>query len=521
MGKKSKLRQQHTPLKSHTKRGTVLVPPLGALNIQLIDFERDLLPEHLWIAALARKFGLSSAHQPYERLMDALDEVWPDDKTPCLGLISDFGQVPVDERPSFLERHRDLIRSVFHDPIGRILAFYPDSPASWLIDKNELEKGGSLDPEVEIPNVRRLVLDLMPAKDAYAGHLRVLPFGRLLKHRKMFFLRDIEVVDLLPKYPTHLSEEERRHVQQFVRTALNTIYMQTERYTKAEWPRYFWRHNYNLVQCKPKALPITGARPISLEEGQELINKIGQSGKIAREYLDRLAPRLRLDLYDTTRDEILFGLFARLSRLFILIAEEVSLWARDTGGIMLRCLADTAITFCYLAIAGTDEDFRKFREYGEGQEKLLMLQLQDSYPGDKSLEGRSFEAISDELGGFVPEVLSIELGHWSKKDTRKLAAEAGLGRFYRLVYSPASSDLHGTWMSLKHSNLCRCAEALHRFHRLPAYTEPPAYVQTVSMAQDLYAYCVSVAVDRLGYPALHQQLPLLLSEREAGAGIPD
>ena len=182
---------------------------------------------------------------------------------------------------------------------------------------------------------------------------------------------------------------------------------------------------------------------------------------------------------------------------------------------MLRCLADTAITFSYLMVAGTDEDYRKFREYGEGQEKLLMLHLQDSYPTEKSREGRSSEAISSELGAFTPEVLSIELGNWSKKDSRKLAAEAGLERFYRLIYSPTSSDLHGTWLSLKHSNLCRCAEALHRFHRLPAYSEPPFYVDMVAAAQSLYAHCVGVAIDRLGYPPLDRPLPQFLQESEA------
>ena len=331
MAKKRKYRQRHTALKSHARKGTALVPPLSALNIQLLDFQRELLPEHLWIAAIARHFGAASAHEPYERLMDALDEVWPDDRTPCFGLISDFGLVPVGERSGFLEKHRDIIEAMFHDPIGRVLSYYPDCPASWLIDNERLEKEGRRDPEVDIPALRTLVLDLMPANDSYAGHLRVLPFGRLLKHGKIHLLRDLEVVDLLPKYPTQLSEEERLHVQQFVRTALNTIYMETERYSGAEWPKYFWRHNYNLAQCKPTTLPMLGARAISSEEGQELVNKLEQSAAIAREYLNRLAPRVRLDLYDPTRDEIAFGLFARLSRLFILLAEDVSLWARDTG----------------------------------------------------------------------------------------------------------------------------------------------------------------------------------------------
>jgi hypothetical protein len=40
--------------------------------------------------------------------------------------------------------------------------------------------------------------------------------------------------------------------------------------------------------------------------------------------------------------------------------------------------------------------------------------------------------------------MQIELGSWAKKDVRKLAADVGMERFYRLVFSPTSSDVHGS-----------------------------------------------------------------------------
>ncbi len=144
-----------------------------------------------------------------------------------------------------------------------------------------------------------------------------------------------------------------------------------------------------------------------------------------------------------------------------------NLWARDVGAIILRCLADSAITFGYLVVKGTSEDFIHFIEYGEGQQKLLMLHLQDNYPEDRSLDGLTAEELSESQGRFTPELIDIELGHWSKKDARRLAKEAGMERLYRLVYNPASGDVHGTWFALKGSNLTHCAEPLHRFHRPP------------------------------------------------------
>jgi hypothetical protein len=191
------------------------------------------------------------------------------------------------------------------------------------------------------------------------------------------------------------------------------------------------------------------------------------------------------------------------------MCEDPFLWARDTSGIMLRPLAETAITFGYLAKVGTENDFTRFIEYGEGQQKLLMVQLQDNYPAEKSLEGQSAEEMADEFE-IWPEVLEIELGNWSKKDARRLAAEAGLEDLYRLVFSPASGDLHGSWLSLKSSNLVRCAEPLHRWHRLPTFTEPPFFVNTAVAAQKLYERCYGLAVETLKYPESAVKLEPLL-----------
>jgi hypothetical protein len=220
-----------------------------------------------------------------------------------------------------------------------------------------------------------------------------------------------------------------------------------------------------------------------------------------RNYVERVATQCRMDLYDPLKHEILVGLFARSVRLFLLISENPDLWARDISGIVLRCLVETAISFAYIAQKGTDDEFRKFKEYGVGQRKLLMLHLQDSYDRDTTLEGKSVRDISDELGGgFAAEFIPIETGNWAKKDTRRLALECGLEKYYRLVFAPTSADVHGTWASLTGSNLSVCGEPLHRFHQLPSYAEPPLYVNTLVAAQELLTDLYSRAQTRLAFP---------------------
>jgi hypothetical protein len=330
--------------------------------------------------------------------------------------------------------------------------------------------------------------------------------NRLLKHKRVFFNKGLEFVDLLPKYPRDCNEEEKYHVQSAVRTILNNFYQSEDRYSARAWPKYFWRHNYDLVPCRPINLLIRGSQPLTNEQVPTLGQVLVENAAKARRFLDSLASRTRCDIYDPDREEILFGLFARSVRLYCLTSEDPNLWARDMAGIMLRCLADTTITFCYLAKCGEEEEFRKFREYGEGQQKLLMLQLQDNHPDARSLEGQNAEAVSGEMGGFMAELTDIELGHWTKKNARELAYASGLEKLYRLVYTPTSGDLHGMWLSLKNSNLCHCAEPLHRFHRLPSYVEPPLYLETMVVMQALFENCVEVGVEVLSFPPLEPPL---------------
>lgn len=473
--------------------------PLSEMNLDLIEWERDLLPEHLWIAALADIFPIESVHTQFSDFMDIIDPYIPKGSY-AFGLISDFGLVPEEKREEFWNKHQSEIERLFHKPIGRILAFYPDNPASWLVSMKLIKREDSLDPEVELNRLRNLVNKLLPGKDDYAGHLRALPLGRVFKHRIIKISADLPIIELLPKYRVDCTLEEQHHVQSFARITIDMMYREKSQYKSKAWPQQFWRHNFDLAVCQPHNYYIMGSNPVTEESLPLLIEVLSSNVQIARAYITGLWKKVPCDLYDPTRDEILFGLFARLLKFYSLIAENPSIWSRDTGGIFLRCMTECAITFAYLVLRGNQGDFEKFKDYGNGQEKLLMLHLQDNYDGYTTLEGRDFEAISQELGSFNVELIDINLGNWIKKDTRQLAAEAGMERIYKLIFSPASSDVHGTWLSLKQSSLIRCAEPLHRFHRLPSYTEAPAYVNTIQIAQEVCEHCIALAIEKLGYP---------------------
>lgn len=505
---------QYTSLSRHKKKGTELRPPLSRSEVALIDWSRDLLPEHLWIGSLAVHFGLDQVWDPFTHLMDALDDYLPEGYT-ALGLISDFAAVPESARRAFLLDNSDLVREAFLEPLGRQLAFYPLAPARWLVSDQALEAGGALDPERELPRVRKIVEGLLPGKDPFSGRVRTLPMYRLFKHQKVKFFESLPVASLIPRYPGKLNAEDRYHVESVARQLVSFRLQQSNSPLTTSWAEYFWRHNLDLAICRPREAEVVAKAPISAVDRDRIATTLHDNAVTARDYLLELQRVYRPDLYDPTRDEVLSGLFSRVTRLYCVLAEDPYLWARDLAGILLRALADSAISFGYLAKKGTAEDFARFVRYGEGQQKLLMLQLQDLYPGGRTMDGRSMEDISAELGGFLPELMEIELGHWAKADTRKLAIAAGMEPLYRLVFTPASGDLHGSWISLKESNLTRCSESLHRYHRLPSYVEPPFYLDTANTARELYEQCRRIGVESLGYPRPTAQLARFDVERPA------
>ncbi|MBN1629443.1 MAG: hypothetical protein JW990_06760 [Thermoleophilia bacterium] len=496
---------RHTPLTKHTRKGSELRGPLSDLTVKPIGWTRDLLPEHLWLAGLADLYGVDDAHHPFNEFMDLIDE-FIDDKQGAYGLISDFGLVDESRRDEFLTQHTGAVQKLFINPIGRILSFYPDNPAAWLLREDLIQEGGSLSPEFELGRLRRLVTDLYDGRDQPAGHLRCVPLNRILKHGNLLFSERVEVTKLLPKYPTGCTEEEKAHVQSSVRAMTNMLYGEKPSLTGRAWPSYFWRHNLDLEACRPQRMfAIQGSR-VEADAEDALVATCAANANLAVEYVDALALSIPYDLYSPEKGEVFFGLLSRVIRLYSLIMADTNLWQRDTGGIMVRCLADTAITFGYLAKAATEEEVSTFIRYGEGQEKLLMLHLQDTHPGALGLDGRTADEISDELGGFHTELLNIELGNWSKKDTRKMALAAGMEKLYRLIYSPASSEVHGEWGSLKHATLCYCTEPLHRLHRMPVFTHAPMNAHLLVAAQVILEVCLEIGVDKLGYPKMAEQL---------------
>jgi len=418
-------------------------------------------------------------------------------------MISDFGRIPENKRAEIVNNHQDLIIGAFVQPFGKIIKLYPSAPCYWLLPKEWLKNSKDSTNEA-ITKLSETLVKLYPAKDSYCGYLRIIPLRRLFEEEKIAFTKKFDFFDLFPKYPNGLNDEDRAMCESIGRSLLGAV---LNNYVNVDWAKYFWRQNFQLSPCQIKKQPIIYKKPLSEDFSNKLALIRNSNVKLLSKYVEDVMNNYKFDLYAPENDEVVLGLFSRVIRLASAIHENAFLWAFDFSRIILRCLSDTVITFCYLISKKDDDLFASFIEYGKGKEKLLLLHLQETHPKEVTPSGETPRILVDQLGGGLsPALIDINLGDWKAVSVRDMAEACGLLDIYRIIYDPTSSDIHGTWTSIKNVNLTYCANPLHRFHRLPQTEQPPFFLQPLEITITLVQRAINFAQKHWNFPPMKAEL---------------
>lgn len=489
-------KRQTTPLGTHRRIGKQLKPPLAQLPVSLSHWDRDLLPEMLWVDAALDNLGWDRAPGPMRAALDAIEGSADSGPKGAVlsGLISSFSAVPSERRPTARAALRDLHLddATLPEPFRHALGLYPECPAAWLIE--DWRKTNRVDPEIGIGHLKAAVLRLFDSRSVYSTRCRMVPLGRLIERGEIRPPRHSPIIDLFSKYPAHLSDDEQRAAESMARATFGAI---TPLLLEgAQWPQYFWRQNYQISVCQPVGQPPTEGQPLSKELSEAIIAQITDAIGRLRSVIDEAATQAPLDIYEINKDEVLFGLLSRQFRLFTALALDIRLWAPDLGRMLLRPMADALITLKWLISRNDSALFDKFKTFSAGKRKLLKLHIEEFADGARldlaELESYLSDSVNEEIW---EELLPIDLGvNFADVSMRKMALEVELDDLYNLVFSPSSGEVHGEWMSLKEFNLHRCGNPLHRFHRLPRLSplpvlDPGAVVQAAGiLAATLHAW---------------------------------
>jgi len=442
---------------------------------------RDYLPNYLWVCWNVRSedyvdvFVTSKYLDEIEVSLGEDRAGFPDDWI-FTGKLTDFEAIPEPARASVLHHLFGLnaYEDIVPEEFAVALAMYPDAPGRWLIQP-WLDRGLTIDPAVAERGLRDVVGKSLDGQGKVATRAKALLFRQVMKAGRVHYSSEVmtdQLADAFRKYPKNTTEEENNRLESHVRAAF--LAMESLSGQKTGWAKKFWRSNWKLYACQTAD---TEPGPDVLDgRSEEVRESLRGLRKQVEELWQRFvtgAKRTDPDLYAPDRFEVLTGLVGRALRLVRTIAGYPLMWTMEQGAPVLRALVESRIVIRYLVARSDPDLYGKFKAYGVGHLKLLKLHMEEFL--DKADEaGEGLQNYLDLITSYVnrdqyEEYVSIDLGSgFAGLDMRKMADEVDLGNDYRLLFAPASSNVHGEWGAIDMNVFEPCLNPLHARHRVIA-----------------------------------------------------
>jgi hypothetical protein len=268
------------------------------------------------------------------------------------------------------------------------------------------------------------------------------------------------------------------------------------------WAKSFWRANWRIYMCQwpeeplwlgPDAaggtesmarkavepgVPVADGDVTEEGEGAARVTYWRQALDDARAEMRSLSDDFRRltettdpDLYNPDRHEVLTGIVGRTLRYLGVFVGYPPLWTMEHGAPLLRALVEARIVLRFLVRRDDADLYTKFKAYGMGKLKLLKLHLENFIDEQADPPTYLVEYV-DYLDALVNQDIMEEFqqidvgGSFAGIDTRRMAAEADLEQDYRLLFAPASSNVHGEWSMIDEYVFDRCRNPAHRRHRI-------------------------------------------------------
>ena len=452
--KAKKAKSLHTTLAQHKRVKKTLVPPLNTFSPGVRRFSHwtdDRVPELLW-ACLVR--GVLPRHEALEvfREVALIAREFVD----STGSLSEI----IPSQSNLAERHPDIIprivKIVTKYPLG-YAALRPLIAIESLPGRDLWIAALGLEPD---PNELNALADAMPE---FLGHqtehstdvrwLVVLYGG--LSHKIHYQATMAERVNEIIHYPNH---GDLRKVRPSIRASEPIAWMGSDgREPAFPWSEIFWRECHKRTACivvEPEGAEVNQYKPRDI--GPRVIQALNE---VSNHWIETSKTTAVDAAHEGSFTFVLYALTCLLemvgrNRLLI------------SGRLLLRTVAECRITFAYLLHKNDPELWKKFRAYGTGQAKLVLLKMKEIEKPPHSISMEALERLANE--DVWQEYVDIDLGNWAGADLRRMAEESGTKGIYDAHYGWSSGYLHGQWAAMRDVTVTTCLNPLHRVHRVPA-----------------------------------------------------
>lgn len=484
-GKRARQRRSgNSRLGDHKQQGKRLTAPINAIaQPALLPWLRDVFPSLIWPSAVLHEHGLDKGLIVAARVLDILADFVPDSVV-LDGSLQSFESVPEGKRAEALQSLRragSLYEEGFPWLLVRALDRYEGMPGAWVF-------GGwaGARPVVAEEAPGEFLADVVRA--AWHGRTDVATRAKVLAMRGQIYAGRVQLapglgfVELLPRYPNRLDDDERARVESSIRAMFNALWgMQEspEGEARQAWAASFWRRNWSLYPCTV-LVPDTdriaepgdaaNGRPPWADARADALRRV----EALKERFQECAFAVDPDVYSPDRHEVLTGLVNRQVRAVEAMASMPLFWSVEHGAPLIRGLVEARIIAKWLMHQHDRALYERFKDYGRGHLKLHVLHLReyaDAETGNTSdLDAEIAELEQILERDMMEEFQDIDVNaRFTKEDTRTMAYAVGLDREYRTLFAPMSANVHGEWITLDQYALDVCRNPLHRAHRLPNF----------------------------------------------------
>lgn len=442
MRKGKKRCKSHSAIDDHRRVGTTLVPPMLQIRgLTLCSWINDRLPEVVWVGLLLRELPRIPVLNAIREIGDVIHKIGPAASDLTLsGLASN--EVARDEVMTALCRSENWRRALAP------LLLFEQLPNRELWAKHLPEP----EPTTGWAALAGAVASMLDHQSESATDARWVRIVGPIAAGLVTLTREdqIPIFENITAYP-HAGD--LRAVRPTIRSMEGALTLSE---SPKPWPKEFWRASLAATSCF--ALP---AKP-----EHDFVPPVTTAAH-ARDVYHALVQRCHVtrstSAVDSRHDGVFsIALYAVAAFLEILqIERSTTIMSR----LVLRTLLEAAITIRYLESNGSAELWSKFRAYGAGQAKLSFLKLDEAKEKPTSVSVSVLEALATEDAWL--EFVSVDLGHWAKKDLRRMAEDAGLKDLYDRFYPWTSAYAHSQWQATRDVVFDTCGNPLHRLHRIP------------------------------------------------------
>lgn len=462
-------------LNDHKRDGKEFQPPMVAElgeRLSSIKWRYNVIPEVIWIGLLIENLG---AKRGIKVLGTCMEEAQKIDDEQIFAYASDYKTLDEDEIEQLRENLGDDIGEL-ENALSSIDNFYPDFPLSRLLETSEDENEEKL---------KEIAGECYDRTSRTATLIQAAIVRGLMKTEKLAIAEDTMLTEIneIEHYP---ETEKSKKVAAGIRSMLN-IQFGLDVDDTSEWSTQFWQRGLEISDCE-YVIESSDEEKKSREDSKDVEELLKMGEKYEEELRDLIRDKWDSSQYQPDfmeRGAVYDGLLMHQVEIATVLATNPSLWNKTIGDTLIRSMSEVHITLSWFLKEGEREDFEDFIEHGLGQDKLL-LEHAENYSNDEDSEG-----VNQRLTGLRERIneqkltyfVSVNVSTW--KGVRDMAKEADVKELYDLTFSPCSDTAHGMWNALEKQSLTRCANPLHKFHRIPDFKRNSANPYVVIRATQI------------------------------------